>query len=134
VADKKEIELKTEIDHQISLITDTNMLMTILRNLVSNAIKFTPKGGKVLLKANKDDDGKITVYCIDSGIGMKQEVIDNIFCFTENTSSRGTENETGTGLGLVLCKEFAEKLNGSIKVESKPGEGSKFILILPPPN
>lgn len=131
-ADKKDIELNAEIDHHIILKTDKNMLMTILRNLVSNAIKFTQRGGKVLLKAITDESGRILIYCIDTGIGMRQEVVDNIFNFTDNTSSRGTENETGTGLGLVLCKEFAEKLNGTIKVESKPGEGSKFILILPP--
>ncbi len=133
-ADNKDIELKSEVDHHISLKTDTNMLMTILRNLVSNAIKFTPRGGKVLLKATQGDGGETIIYCIDSGIGMKQELIGNLFRFTENTSSQGTENEMGTGLGLVLCKEFAEKLNGSIKVESKPGEGSKFMLILPPQN
>jgi PAS domain S-box-containing protein len=133
-ADNKDIELKTEVDHRITLKTDANMLMTILRNLVSNAIKFTPRGGKVMLKATQADGGETIIYCIDSGIGMKQELIDNLFRFTENTSSRGTENEAGTGLGLVLCKEFAQKLHGTIKVESKPGEGSKFILILPPQN
>jgi signal transduction histidine kinase len=106
------------------------MLSTVLRNLVSNAIKFTPKGGEVKVEARVEgDDVKISVC--DTGIGIKPETIEKLFKIETSFTTRGTENEKGTGLGLLLCKEFIEKHGGRIWVESEQGQGSIFSFVIP---
>jgi len=106
------------------------MLNTVLRNLVSNAIKFTPKGGEVKVEARVEgDDVKISVC--DTGIGIKPETIGKLFKIETSFTTRGTENEKGTGLGLLLCREFIEKHGGKIWVESEQEQGSIFSFVIP---
>jgi len=101
-----------------------------LRNLISNAIKFTPKKGKVEVNALTNDKyAEISVS--DNGTGMTKETTAKLFRIDANLSTQGTENERGTGLGLILCKEFVEKNGGKIWVESESGKGSTFKFILP---
>jgi len=111
---------------------DANMVPTILRNLISNAIKFTKPRGKITVSAKIHRDF-MDISVNDTGIGIPEDMHEKLFRIEENVTRTGTANEEGTGLGLVLCKEFAEKNNGSIKVNSKPGKGSTFILRLPRP-
>lgn len=109
---------------------DRNMINTVIRNLVSNGLKFTPKNGKITIKAKKV--GKSTeVEVIDSGVGMSEEVLRKIFMESEKVTNPGTENEKGTGLGLMLCKEFVEKHGGGIQVTSEIDKGSNFKFNIP---
>ena len=113
-------------DNQI-VSADEDMLKTVLRNLVSNALKFTPVNGKIEIHVvSKENSIEISVK--DTGTGMKQDDISKIFKIGSSFSKRGTENENGTGLGLVLCKEFVEKQGGKIWVESEEGKGSTFTF------
>jgi signal transduction histidine kinase len=113
-----------------SEIADEKMLRTVIRNLVSNAIKFTPKGGTINIKAIKTEDA-VQVSVSDTGVGMEQETVDKLFKIETSFTSRGTENEKGTGLGLLLCKEFLEKHGGNIWIESEIGKGSTFTFSIP---
>jgi signal transduction histidine kinase/ligand-binding sensor domain-containing protein len=130
MATAKNIELKSFFADDLTIVADKNMIKTILRNLISNAIKFTYKNGKVEVKASVDDKNT-TISVSDSGIGMSEEIIAKLFRLDANLSTRGTENEKGTGLGLFLCKEFVEKHGGKIKVESESGKGSIFRFTIP---
>jgi signal transduction histidine kinase len=127
---KKEIIVKLQIDPDLSVEADENMLKTILRNLISNAIKFTHENGIITVHSSlKEDHVEISVS--DSGVGIPEEKIPLLFKIETNTSTQGTSNESGSGLGLILCKEFVEKHHGKIWVESKEGEGSQFKFTLP---
>ncbi len=126
----KNIELKSCFTDNLTIIADKNMIKTILRNLISNAIKFTHKNGKVEVKAIVDNK-QVEISVSDSGIGMTKETIAKLFRIDANVSTRGTENEKGTGLGLFLCKEFVEKHGGKIWVESESGKGSTFRFFIP---
>ncbi len=106
------------------------MLRTAIRNLISNAIKFTPKQGVVKVSAEFRDD-YVRILVSDSGIGIKPETIGKLFKLETSFTTRGTENEKGTGLGLLLCKEFIEKHGGTIWVDSEEGKGSTFSFSLP---
>jgi signal transduction histidine kinase/ligand-binding sensor domain-containing protein len=128
----KNIELKSFFTDNLTVIADKNMIKTILRNLISNAIKFTHKNGKVEVRAMIDNK-QVEISISDSGIGMTNETMAKLFRLDANLSTRGTENEKGTGLGLFLCKEFIEKHGGEIGVESTVGEGSTFYFTLPLP-
>jgi ligand-binding sensor domain-containing protein/signal transduction histidine kinase len=130
MAIKKNIELKTCISESLIVTGDRNMVKTIIRNLLSNAVKFTPKNGKVEIKAIEGDD-QVEISVTDTGIGMTNETKEKLFRLDANLSTRGTENEKGTGLGLFLCKEFVEKHGGKIFVESESGKGSVFKFVLP---
>jgi len=126
----KEQTLSLEIDPNLAVYADKDMVSVVLRNLVFNAVKFSVKGSDIYLKASYT--GKtVRVDVIDSGIGIAEETIGKLFAIDKNTSTQGTEGETGTGLGLVLCKEFIEKNDGSIWVESTLGKGSVFSFVLP---
>jgi signal transduction histidine kinase len=130
VATGKNIELKTFFPDNLTILADKNMIKTILRNLISNAIKFTHKNGKVEVKAmiyNKN----VEISVSDNGTGMTKDTLAKLFRIDANLSTRGTENEKGTGLGLFLCKEFIEKHGGKIWVESELGKGSIFKFFLP---
>lgn len=134
LAEKKSINLKNEILPDIFIYADKYMLSTILRNLISNAIKFTPKHGLVNIKANKtliNDKHYIKISIEDNGVGISEEVQTQLFNICKNISTKGTENEEGSGLGLVLCKGFVEKHEGKIWVESKLGKGSTFMVTIP---
>ncbi|MGD0756291.1 MAG: two-component regulator propeller domain-containing protein [Bacteroidales bacterium] len=130
MAKEKSIELKNSFNDNLTITADKNMIKTILRNLISNAIKFTHKNGKVEVKA-QIMNSQVEISVSDSGIGMTEETIAKLFRIDGNLSTRGTENEKGTGLGLFLCKEFVEKHAGKIWVESESGKGSVFKLVLP---
>jgi signal transduction histidine kinase len=106
------------------------MINTILRNLLSNAIKFTPKSGKIELKSELITDS-VLISVSDTGIGITPENIANLFSISEKVYSEGTEKEKGTGLGLILCKEFVEKHGSKIWVESEVGKGSQFKFTMP---
>lgn len=129
-AANKEITLKNESEEDIYVLTDKNMINTILRNLLSNAIKFTRKGGNVTVKIITEAD-KFIIQVIDSGIGISPDKIEKLFNIETKHTEPGTEKEQGTGLGLKLCKEFVEKLGGTIRVESIENEGSKFSFSIP---
>ena len=130
LAKGKNIQLKNSIRDNLTILADKNMLKTILRNLISNAIKFTHKNGKVEVNAIIENQ-YLKISIIDNGIGMTKEIIEKLFKIDANLSTRGTENEKGTGLGLILCKEFVERHGGKIWVESEDGKGSIFRFILP---
>jgi signal transduction histidine kinase len=130
LAARKNIELNSYIPDNQTIIADKNMIKTILRNLITNAIKFTHKNGKVEVRAIIDNEN-VEISVSDNGIGMKEETIAKLFRIDANLTTRGTENEKGTGLGLFLCKEFVEKHGGKIWVESVPGKGSIFKFNLP---
>ncbi|MBA4408585.1 MAG: two-component regulator propeller domain-containing protein [Bacteroidota bacterium] len=130
MAKGKNIELKNSITEDLTILADKNMLKTILRNLTSNAIKFTYKNGKVEVKAFIDNN-HVEISVSDSGIGMTKETMAKLFRIDANLSTSGTENEKGTGLGLILCKEFVEKHQGKIWVETEVGKGSQFKFTLP---
>ncbi len=112
------------------VFADKNMLQTILRNLTTNAIKFTHKNGSItILDAQQENEIMITVS--DTGVGMGVKTTNQLFKISEKVSTPGTEKEKGTGFGLLLCKEFVEKHGGRIWVESELGKGSDFKFTLP---
>ncbi|KAF0129225.1 MAG: PAS domain-containing protein [Bacteroidetes bacterium] len=130
-ANKKGIEVIIDITENLEVIADENMLSSTIRNLASNAIKFTPSGGKVSLSAKPTMDGKIVVSVKDSGIGMDKEILDKMFKLDTNLSRKGTDGEPSTGLGLLLCKDFIGKHGGEIWVKSEVNKGSTFYFTLP---
>ncbi len=126
-ADNKNINLVKNIEDDIVVYTDPNMFSTILRNLVSNAIKFTPKEGQVTIAAKRDDHSTIISVC-DNGIGLSDEDQTKLFRLDVNHSTPGTEEEKGTGLGLILCKEMVDKHGGKIWIESEKNVGTSFYI------
>ncbi len=130
IAIRKNIEVKIAVPENLKVIADKEMLRITLRNLITNAIKFTHKGGMIKLNAAADG-GHVEISVADSGMGMTDETIQKLFKPGTSSSMRGTENERGTGLGLLLCDEFVKKHGGRIWVESQPGKGSTFKFTLP---
>lgn len=130
IAKNKKIDLSIDIPAELNVYADKNMLASIIRNLVSNAIKFTPVGGKTSLLARPAEENEIEIRVTDTGIGIPAEMIENLFLLNGLTSRKGTEGEPSTGLGLLLCKEFIEKHGSFIRVESEVGKGSTFSFIL----
>ncbi|MEI6138378.1 MAG: ATP-binding protein [Mariniphaga sp.] len=130
-AKNKGIKIEIEVPEDLEVYTDKNIFGTIVRNLVSNAIKFTHKGGHVLISAFTGKDREVRISIQDTGIGMDQEMIDNLFRIDVKTNRKGTEGELSTGLGLLLCKEFVEKHGGLLQVESEEDKGSVFYFSLP---
>ncbi len=128
-AKNKDIELVNKIDKDLYSYCDGNMISTVVRNLVGNSIKFT-QSGSVTCLAQEDGD-KIIFTVADTGVGIKEKIIDKLFKIDETVTTRGTNDETGTGLGLIMCKEFVEGNGGRIWVESEFGVGSKFIFTIP---
>jgi len=128
-ARKKNIAISLQCAPSINVRADRNMLMTVVRNLVSNSVKFTPSGGKIEVSAATDQD-VVSVSVKDSGVGIAPERIEGLFDFVHNKSSRGTNGEHGTGLGLSLCRELVRKNGGEMKVESVLGSGSVFRFTL----
>lgn len=130
VAQTKNISLAENVPADIIVNVDENMIKTLIRNLVNNAVKFTNHGGTVKVLASKDED-RVMLSVIDTGVGISHENIEKLFDIGAGFTTRGTENEKGTGLGLILCKEFVARHGGTISVESETGVGSKFIVELP---
>ncbi len=130
IAMQKSISISYETDSKILVYADKAMINTIIRNLVSNAIKFTKPGGNVTI-INEVNQNKVKISVKDTGVGMSKSAIENLFRIDTNYSTNGTINETGTGLGLILCNEFINKHNGEIMVESEPGKGSVFCFSIP---
>ncbi|MBK7625637.1 MAG: PAS domain-containing sensor histidine kinase [Bacteroidales bacterium] len=130
VADQKSISITNSIPHKVYVVADKPMISTVLRNLVSNSIKFTDPGGNIIISI-LENYKDLTVSIRDNGVGIPEERIDKLFRLDENYSTPGTLKEKGTGLGLILCKEFIAKHNGEIWVESKPGIGSIFYFSIP---
>jgi two-component system, sensor histidine kinase and response regulator len=130
MASGKNIKVNNLLPDKVFVHADTNMVRTILRNLITNAVKFTHKNGSIEISA-KTVEQSLEISISDSGIGMDEATISKLFKIDSNLTTRGTENEKGTGLGLFLCKEFVEKHGGRIWCESRKGAGSIFRFTLP---
>lgn len=126
----KDILIKNEIPSPCLAFADSNTINLVIRNLITNAVKFTNDGGEVYIRG-KEGSGEWQISVQDNGIGMKPEILRILFDKTAPYTTRGTANEKGTGLGLILCKEFVEKNGGKIWVESQEGKGSTFFFTLP---
>lgn len=127
----KSISLTTGSEiKDVFVFADPEMIQTVIRNLVTNAIKFTPEKGKISISIDDRDEEQIIVSITDTGVGIKEDKKDQLFRIDNSYSTRGTNDEKGTGLGLVLCKEFVEKNGGRIWIESTPGKGSRFSFTL----
>ncbi|MEI8113895.1 MAG: ATP-binding protein [Bacteroidia bacterium] len=126
----KQLLLKHDISDQMEVFADTNMLTSILRNLISNSIKYSHPGGEITIDAESKNEW-IEFSISDAGTGMDEETRKKLFVINGQVSAPGTENETGSGLGLILCKEFIEKHKGTIWVESIKGKGTKIVFRIP---
>lgn len=130
LAENKNIELLYDNPYNLEVFADMNMITTVIRNLINNAIKFTPNNGKITISTSKSDG--FAIVCVsDTGIGMTQEDQEKLFRIDIHHTSLGTNQEKGTGLGLIICKEFIESNGGKIWVESTYGIGSKFYFSIP---
>ncbi len=129
-ARQKSISITKNLPRTLIVVADRAMVSTILRNLISNAVKFTNNGGSVIISSVLEKK-VLEVSVSDTGVGIPADVIPKLFRIDESCTTKGTQNETGTGLGLLLCKEFVEKHDGKIWVESDPGKGSKFSFSIP---
>lgn len=127
----KNIEITSSNLKGIDVFADAHMLQSIMRNLLSNAVKFTRNGGKVSIAAKLIDSNKAEISLKDTGIGMDQSIIDNLFKIDVQTNRKGTEGEPSTGLGLTICKEFIDMHGGKIWIESEESIGSTFYFTLP---
>lgn len=130
IAEPKNIQLTNEIPSEQQVYADRNMLTTILRNLISNGIKFTLAGGSVRVSSTSHPD-HLSIKITDTGVGMAEGILKKLFRIDSLVSTPGTANEKGTGLGLILCKEFIEKHGGSIRIDSRLREGTSFTLNFP---
>ncbi|MEN6619018.1 MAG: HAMP domain-containing sensor histidine kinase [Rikenellaceae bacterium] len=118
-------------DHDYFISIDKEMINTVLRNMLNNALKFTNNGGEIVVSVKRDED-YITVSIADNGLGMKKETIDNLFKIEiKQNNILGTQGEKGTGLGLILCKQFVERHGGEISIKSEIGRGSEFSFTIP---
>lgn len=129
--DKKRLNFNMKINRTILVLADVELLNTVLRNLFSNAIKFTQENGKILVQASPVDNDQIQVEVRDNGLGIDPEELKSIFRIDTKVTRHGTAGEVGTGLGMILCKEFVNKMNGEIWIESRKGEGTSIFFTLP---
>jgi len=128
-AERKSITLLNNVDRAISLDIDRQMIQTAIRNLIGNSIKFTNENGFVIVSSLQEDN-KISIIIEDNGVGMSQETIEKILREEKTRSTAGTSGEQGSGMGLMLVKEFIRRHNSKFNVESTLGKGSKFIIEL----
>jgi signal transduction histidine kinase len=131
LANKKEIDIIFEIPADLEVFADQYMLASTIRNLASNAVKFTTKGGKVTIAANTPPGNSVEISVRDTGIGMSPQMVADLFRLDVQTNRKGTDGEPSSGLGLLLCKEFVEKHGGKLRVESEEGKGSVFYFTIP---
>jgi signal transduction histidine kinase len=129
-ATRKSIKLENRIPEGTELTADPVMMELIIRNLISNGIKFTKGNGNVII-GSKEQSDKTTIYIEDTGVGISKKARKKLFRPEYNYSTKGTQKEVGTGLGLLLCKEFVDMHGGKISVKSKEGEGSTFSFTIP---
>ena len=129
-ARQKSITITCELPARVTVFADKAMMSSILRNLVSNAIKFTNPGGRIIISALQKRNELMMSVC-DNGVGIRKDDINKLFRIDENYITKGTQRETGTGLGLILCKEFILKHGGKIWIESEPDKGSTFYFTIP---
>ncbi len=130
VSKQKSILIENAVSVNSQVFADKEMVGTVLRNLISNAVKFTHPGGKVKITA-KHGKKELVVAISDNGVGISRKRIKNIFNIAESNRTAGTQKEKGTGLGLILCKEFVNKNSGKIWVQSEEGKGSTFFFSIP---
>lgn len=128
---KKMISLSYDIPENLTVKADPQMFESLLHNLISNATKFSSKGGKIVIGATHLPGGIVQVFVKDTGIGMSKEIVENLFMIGVQSNRKGTEGEPSTGLGLIICKDFVEMLGGKIWVESEEGKGSTFYFTIP---
>lgn len=132
-AELKKIELSSNVPLDLFVFADENMINTVIRNVISNAIKFTPQSGSIII-SHVSSDGETVISVKDTGVGMDEKTIEQIFQLDRTTTSVGTAGEKGTGLGMTLCNEFIKRNKGKIWVTSKIGEGSTVSFSLPSNN
>ncbi|MEM6299320.1 MAG: HAMP domain-containing sensor histidine kinase, partial [Bacteroidota bacterium] len=129
-AEAKKVQLINEVEPKTSVYADQNAFSTVIRNLVSNAVKFSYKGAYVRVLSEQIGD-EVLIHIIDTGVGISEDALKEVFRVDVRHSTTGTDNEKGTGLGLVICKELVEQSHGKIKVESQKGRGTTFSVRLP---
>jgi CheY-like chemotaxis protein len=130
-ARNKSIDIEYLIPIELQMCADVNTIQSVIRNLVSNAVKFTPKEGKIQVLARAIDPNNVEISVKDSGIGMNARIMGHLFDIDVRTNRNGTDGEPSTGLGLILCKEFIERNNGKLWMESVEGMGSAFYFTVP---
>ena len=130
MARAKDIAIRKDVPQGLTVLVDQPMLKTVIRNVLLNAFKFTPRGGEIAISAHREGQN-VTMAIQDNGIGMNEQVLSSIFTLVKDKCQLGTEGEKGTGLGLVLCKQFIEQHGGVIWVESVPGKGTTVFFTLP---
>jgi len=130
LAQQKNIAIECDCKHDYLVMADTYLLNTVMRNLLNNAVKFTNENGVIRI-SGEESDYSVTVHIEDNGVGIKPENLTKLFRLDTSCSTKGTANEEGTGLGLLLCKNFIEKMNGHIMVTSEYGKGTTFSFDLP---
>ncbi|MDL2265368.1 hypothetical protein LJC43_03190, partial [Parabacteroides sp. OttesenSCG-928-G21] len=128
MAERKGIVLETRMPESAVITGDRNMLVTVVRNLLTNAVKFTDKGGRITLEIKPDEEDGYTISVADTGRGMRREEVEGLFRIDRQRSRMGTAGEPGSGLGLIVCKELVEKHGGMLRVESEVGKGSEFLF------
>ena len=126
----KKITIRSTIPEQTFVFADEYMITTVIRNLVYNAIKFTPREGEIAVSGEAGED-VVEIRVSDNGVGIPRENLEKLFRTDIHLSTSGTDKETGSGLGLILCKDFIEKNGGDISIESTENRGSTFIFTLP---
>ena len=131
IASNKGVEIVVNVPDGMYVLADENMLESTIRNLVTNAVKFTEKGGKILISAQAENQGAVQISIQDTGIGMNEKMVEKLFRIDELNCRQGTNGEPSTGLGLILCKDFIEKHGGKIWAESTEFLGSTFHIFLP---
>ncbi len=131
LAEEKSIAINNNIEPGLTLRTDASMLRIVIQNLVANGIKFTAGGGEVVVSSKMYDEDTVRIFVKDTGIGMEDEMVKKFNQGEKVNSTSGTNNESGTGLGLQICREFASHLNGSVYVQSEKGKGTTFYVTLP---
>ncbi|MCG8697242.1 MAG: tetratricopeptide repeat-containing sensor histidine kinase [Bacteroidales bacterium] len=131
VSKHKEIKVELNLGKYLIIRADKNTLMTVFRNLLSNAYKFTPSGGSISISSRLNENNKVEITFKDKGVGIPEEKLKTIFLLHENKSTKGTANEKGTGLGLTLVQDFVQLNNGKINVDSTVGFGTTFTLCFP---
>ncbi len=131
IAQHKNIEIVNNVDKKSIIFADRNQVGLVMRNIVSNSLKFTPSGGKIVLESENIKEGIISLKIIDTGIGMSQDIQNQLFTIQENTSRQGTSSEKGQGLGLILVKDMIESNKGTLHIESIENKGTTVLIQLP---
>ena len=129
----KNILIDFEIPENLAVYADKNMVDSVFRNLIFNAVKFTPQNGSITVSAKSLPDNNLEFSVKDTGIGMNDTIINHLFMLDAKTGRKWTNGELSTGLGLIICKDLIEKHGGKLNVESEEGKGSTFSFTLPSP-